>query len=115
MKKIILSLILICSGLAHAQDINGYWYGNANIANAGNTNNYLIEIIVNQDKQNKVDGIISYYFKNTFRSFKVAGAYSPATRTLQFFDIPITYFGSTTMFEVVCMMDFVAQLRISKA
>ena len=115
MKQFILGLLLFISTAAAAQNVTGYWYGNANVMAAGNNNNYLIEIILDQKSGSHVQGIINYYFKNTYRSFKVNGVYNAGTRTLQFFDIPVTYFGSTTRFEVDCMMDFVAQLRVAKA
>jgi hypothetical protein len=59
--------------------------------------------------------LINYYFKNTFRSFKVNGNYNASNRTMVFKDIPITYFASTSQFQVDCMMDFIAQLRVAKA
>lgn len=115
MKKLILGLLLVTGVMAKAQNVTGYWYGNANVMSAGNNNNYLIEIILDQKSGSQVQGIINYYFKNTYRSFKLNGVYNSSTRMLQFFDIPVTYFGSTTRFEVDCMMDFVAQLRVAKA
>jgi hypothetical protein len=114
MKKFLISLTLLMSVLAQAQSVDGYWYGNANVRNGGGTNNYLVELILNQ-RQNSVSGIINYYFKNTFRSFKINGVYTPASRQLQFFDIPVTYFGSTSRMEVDCIMNLVAQLRVAKA
>ena len=115
MKHLLLGLLLLTSAVAGAQKVTGYWYGNANVMVAGNNNNYLIEIILDQKSGSQVQGIINYYFKNTYRSFKANGVYNATTRTLQFFDIPVTYFGSTTRFEVDCMMDFVGQLRVAKA
>lgn len=116
MKKFLLSLSLLISVLANAQSVSvdGYWYGTASVRNGGSTNNYLMELILNQ-KQNGVSGIINYYFKNTFRSFKVNGVYNHSSRQLQFFNIPITYFGSTSLMEVDCMMNLMAQLRVAKA
>lgn len=115
MKHLILGLLLTIGTAATAQKVTGYWYGNANVAAGGSNNNYLIEVILDQKSGSQVQGIINYYFKNTFRSFKLNGVYNASTRTLQFFDIPVTYFASTSQFEVDCMMDFVAQLRVAKA
>jgi hypothetical protein len=71
--------------------------------------------MIDQKSGSSVQALINYYFKNTFRSFKVAGVYDASTRTLQFQNIPITYFASTSQLEVDCMMDLVAQLRVAKA
>jgi hypothetical protein len=115
MKKLLLALLILAAQSSFAQKVDGYWYGNANVMMGGNSNNYLIEIILNHKQSTQVEGIINYYFKNTFRSFKVNGNYNPSSRTLQFNNIPVTYFGSTSRFEVDCMMDFIAQLRVARA
>jgi len=110
-----LALLVVLATAAHAQRVNGYWYGKATVANGGNSNNYLIELVIDQKNSTSVQALINYYFKNTFRSFKVNGTYNADTRTVEFKDIPITYFASTTQFQVDCMMDFIAQLRVAKA
>jgi hypothetical protein len=96
-----------------AQDLVGYWYGNANIKNGGSANNYMIELILKQNKNN-VQGIINYYFRNSFRSFKLDGYYNPQSRQLNVYNIPVTYFASTSTMEVDCAMDMNATLRIAK-
>lgn len=115
MKTIFLFLTLLFTTLTHAQTVNGYWYGNATVKNGGNSNNYLIELVIDQKSGSSVQALINYYFKNTFRSFKVSGVYNAASRTLQFLNVPVTYFASTSQLEVDCMMDFIAQLRVAKA
>jgi hypothetical protein len=115
MKTIFLFLALCFCAAAQSQSVNGYWYGSAAVKNAGRTNNYLIELMIDQKSGSSVQALINYYFKNTFRSFKVAGVYDATTRTLQFPNIPITYFASTSQLEVDCIMDLVAQLRVAKA
>ena len=115
MKKIFLFLLLFWAAATQAQQVSGYWYGKATVANGGNSNNYLIELIIDQKSGNTVQALINYYFKNTFRSFKVNGRYDAQSRTLLFPDIPITYFASTSQLQVDCIMDFVAQLRVAKA
>lgn len=115
MKHLFLALLLGSGLLATAQNVTGYWYGNANVMAGGSNNNYLIEVILDQKSGSQVQAIINYYFKNTYRSFKANGVYNATSRTVQFFDIPVTYFASTARFEVDCMMDFVAQLRVAKA
>jgi hypothetical protein len=115
MKTVFLVLALCFTVAAQAQSVNGYWYGTATVNNRGNANNYLMELVIDQKGGSSVQALINYYFKNTFRSFKVPGVYNAKDRTLQFRDIPITYFGSTANLEVDCMMDFIAQLRVARA
>ena len=114
MKNIVITLILLCSLHLQAQEVVGYWYGNANVKNGASANNYLVELILKQDKSN-VQGIINYYFRNTFRSFKLNGYYNAATRQLNVFNVPVTYFASTSTMEVDCAMDLNATLRVAKA
>lgn len=115
MKTVFLYLLLLFSITLQAQTVNGYWYGTATVRNSDNTNNYLIELMIDQKGGSSVQALINYYFKNTFRSFKVAGVYNASERTLRFPNIPITYFASTSQYEVDCMMDLVAQLRVARA
>jgi hypothetical protein len=115
MKTIYLFLALCLTLATQAQSVNGYWYGSASVKNAGNANNYLIELVIDQKSGSQVQALINYYFKNTFRSFKVPGVYNASNRTLQFLNIPITYFASSDKLDVDCMMDFIAQLRVAKA
>ncbi len=114
MKKLIFFLILFTSITLQAQDVVGYWYGNANVKNGSSSNNYLVELILKQDKSN-VQGVVNYYFRNTFRSFKLNGHFNAATRQLNVYNIPVTYFASTGAMEVDCAMDLNATLRVAKA
>ena len=114
MKKLIITLAFFTSVFVQAQDVVGYWYGNANVKNGSSTNNYLVELILKQDKSN-VQGVVNYYFRNTFRSFKLNGHYNSATRQLSVYNIPVTYFASTGVMEVDCAMDLNATLRVAKA
>lgn len=114
MKKLLLFFVLFASINGYTQNIAGYWYGSASVTNGGSANNYLVELILKQNGT-AVQGIINYYFRNTFRSFKTTGTYDPSTRFLSIRNIPVTYYGSTTQMEVDCPMDLVAQLRAAKA
>lgn len=114
MKKIFFLLLLITSLRASSQKVVGYWYGIGNIANGGSANNYLVEMIVKQNGTS-VESILNYYFRNTFRSYKINGAYNATTRELKLFNIALPYFGSTEKIEVDCIMDFVATHRVAKA
>lgn len=114
MKKAIVLLILFFSLKTFSQSVSGYWYGTANVKSKSSTNNYLVELILHQDRT-LVKGVINYYFKKTFRSLKVNGNYNSLTRQLNLFNIPLTYHGSLDDLEVDCMMDFAATLRVAKA
>ena len=115
MKKLLIILCLSLSTFMYAQkNVVGYWYGNANVENGGSANNYLFELILQQNKS-AVVGVINYYFRNTFRSFKLNGSYNAATRQLTINNIPVTYYASTGSMEVDCAMDLSATLRVAQA
>jgi hypothetical protein len=107
MKNILFSFLVCLSVSAGAQN------GTAN-PEIGGGNNYLIEIILNQNKTS-VNGIMNCYFKNTFRSFKVNGSFNSLTRELALFNIAIPYAGSANNLEVDCMMDFNGRLLAAVA
>ncbi|NOT50619.1 MAG: hypothetical protein HOP10_05020 [Chitinophagaceae bacterium] len=114
MKKLFLLLLLFISSHLQAQSVFGYWYGYANAKTGGSANNYLVEIIL-QPEKNYVKGILNYYFRDTYRSLQVQGNYNAATRQLTLYDIPVTYHGSTRSFEVDCPMNLRATLRVAQA
>jgi hypothetical protein len=113
MKKIFLLVFVLISLNTFSQSVSGYWYGSAFVKSSSSTNNYLVELILHQNKT-QVKGIINYYFKRTFRSIKVNGNYNTLTRELSLFNVPLTYHGSLEDMEVDCIMDFLATLRVSK-
>ncbi len=113
MKKLCFIFLLVISVRSYSQNAAGYWYGVANTG-SGAANNYLVELILKQSGAN-VQGVINYYFKNTFRSFKTTGYYNTTSRQLQLLNIPVTFFGSTSSMEVDCPMDLIAQLRAARA
>lgn len=114
MKKLLLSLLLFIALAASGQTVFGYWYGYANVKTTSSANNYLVELIL-QPEKNYVKGVLNYYFKNTFRSLQVKGNYNAASRQLNLYDVPVTYFGSRANMEVDCMMNLRATLRVAKA
>lgn len=99
---------------SHSQSVFGYWYGDANVKTNSSANNYLVELIL-QPEKNYVKGILNYYFKNTYRSLGVKGNYNAATRQLSLYDIPVVYYGSISNFEVDCIMNMQATLRVAQA
>ena len=114
MKNLIIAILFLNTISLQAQNVVGYWYGTANVKNGASANNYLVELILKQDKTN-VQGIINYYFRNTFRSFKLNGHYNASSRQLNVYNIPVTYFASTGVMEVDCAMDLNATLRVAQA
>lgn len=114
MKTLLSFLIAFTSLLCQAQEINGSWYGHAEVMMQGTNNNYLTEMVIKQ-KGNEVQGVMGYYFKNTYQSFLVRGTYDAKTRIIEIKDIPVMYYNSsTTKPTVSCIMDFQAQLLVSK-
>lgn len=117
MKKFLFSFLLFTTLLngAISQNISGYWYGTANPRSSGASNNYLIEMIINQDGRGKVKGILNYYFQNNFRSMKVEGTYNWNTRRIQIPGIPLPFHGSLVNKNVDCLMTFDALLKTARA
>lgn len=113
MKKTLFAFLLAVSLHSSGQTVFGYWYGNASVKNKGSANNYLVELIL-QPEKGYVHGIMNYYFKNTFRSLKVKGNYDASTRQLNLYNIPLTYFGSSSNWEIDCNMNMRATLRVSQ-
>lgn len=114
MKKLIIITVFFIALQSQAQSVFGYWYGKANVQTNSSASNYLVELIL-QPEKGYVTGIISYYFKNTFRSMQVKGNYNAKTRLLNLYNIPVTYYGSISNMEVDCIMNLVATLRVAKA
>ncbi|HNR17784.1 MAG TPA: hypothetical protein PKG90_14040 [Chitinophagaceae bacterium] len=114
MKKGSLILLLLISLHSNSQSVFGYWYGFANVKTNSSANNYLVEMIL-QPEKNYVKGILNYYFKNTYRSIQVKGNFNMATRQLSLYDIPVVYHGSAANFEVDCIMNMQAILKVAQA
>ncbi len=97
-----------------AQTVFGYWYGTATVKAKSAASNYLVELIL-QPEKGYVKGILSYYFKSSFRSLAVKGNYDTKNRELRLYNIPVTYYGSLSNMEVDCVMNMIATLRVAKA
>ncbi|MBL7733419.1 MAG: hypothetical protein JNM88_19785 [Chitinophagaceae bacterium] len=113
MKQITLLLALVISLHGSSQSVFGYWYGNANVKTNNSASNYMVELVL-QPEKNHVKGILNYYFKNTYRSLQVQGNYDAASRQVYLYNIPLTYYGSLVNFEVDCIMNLRATLRVSQ-
>ena len=105
--------LLFVTFLAQSQSPTGYWYGNANVKLNNSYNNYLVELIIEQDGNN-VKGVLNYYFKNTYRTFQIRGTYNPHSRLMYFKNIPVSYFGSLHNQDVDCDMDLQAVFRTAQ-
>lgn len=114
MRSLILSLILLTCLELPAQSVFGYWYGTANVKTNSSANNYLIELVL-QPEKNSVKGVMNYYFKDTYRSLSVKGDYDAANRQVTLYDVPIVYYGSIASMEVDCIMNMRGNLRVSQA
>ncbi|MGB3007428.1 MAG: hypothetical protein WBC06_13010 [Chitinophagaceae bacterium] len=114
MKKALLLFCLIITINVYSQSVFGYWYGYANVKTKSSANNYLVELVL-QPEKNYVKGILNYYFKNTYRSLPVKGNYNAATRQLSLYDIPVVYYASLSTMEVDCMMNMQATLLVAQA
>lgn len=113
MKKLFLIAVLFSTLPAQSQSVFGYWYGDANVKTNSSANNYLVELVLQPDK-NFVKGVLNYYFKDTYRSLQVQGNYNVATRQLSLYNVPVVYHGSLSNMEVDCIMNFQGILRVSQ-
>jgi len=114
MKKALLFPTLLFCLQVFSQSPSGYWYGNANVKLSNAYNNYMVELIIEQDGNN-VKGVLNYFFKNTYRSFPIRGSYNPYTRAVYFSNIPVSYYGSFFNQDVDCDMNLNAVFRSAKA
>ncbi|MBS1921449.1 MAG: hypothetical protein JST17_14445 [Bacteroidetes bacterium] len=114
MKLFLFAILFSITFSTYSQSVFGYWYGYANVKTTGSANNYLVELILNPEK-GFVKGVLNYYFKNTYRSIEVKGNYSPSSRLLSLYEIPIPYHASPEGMEVFCTMNLQATLRVAKA
>ena len=113
MKKLILLATVFVALTSYSQTVFGYWYGKANVKTNSSASNYLVELVL-QPEKDYVKGVLNYYFKNTFRSMQVKGNYNAKKRQLSLYNIPVTYYGSLSSMEVDCVMNLFATLRVAK-
>jgi hypothetical protein len=113
MKKPLLLAGLLFTLQLFSQSPTGYWYGAANVKLRNTYSNYLVELILEQDKNN-VKGVLNYFFKNTYRSIPVRGTYNADTRLVYISNVPVSYYGSLYNRDVDCSMNFAATLRVSQ-
>lgn len=111
-------LLLIAFLVVHpafSQTVTGSWYGRADVIANGVNNNYLTELVLKQ-KDDEVEGIFGYYFKDSYQSFFVRGRYDKKTRYVYIKNLPILYFRSaSTRDGIECPMSFEGRLLVSQA
>ncbi len=78
---IIFTILIFCAIDTPAQTIADNWYGNGIVDIPNSSNNYLSELIVTE-KNKKVIGVFSYYFRDSLFSNSIQGTYNDATRRL---------------------------------
>jgi hypothetical protein len=113
MKLFLLALFLLVGYCAQTQSVTGSWYGQADVLLDGSHNNYLTEMVLKQ-RGKEIEGIMGYYFKNSYQSFFVRGKYDGKKRLVEIYNVPVVYFRSSGSKTVDCIMDFEAVLMISK-
>lgn len=113
MKKPLLLACILFTTQLFSQSATGYWYGAANVKLRNSYSNYLVELILEQDKNN-VKGVLNYFFKNIYRSIPVRGTYNSNTRLVYISNIPVSYYGSYAGMDVDCAMNLSATLRVSQ-
>lgn len=104
-------LLTLCTS---AQTVIGKWYGIGNASFRGDNDNYLVELILNQ-QGSLVTGEFNYYFKNAFFPNKISGSFDKKSRKLLFKTTPVTYFRSAAVNGVECAMNGVFTLIASRA
>jgi hypothetical protein len=63
-----LPLLFICFSVK-AQSVFGYWYGTANVKTSNSANNYMVELIL-QPEKNYVKGVLNYFLKTLTAALK---------------------------------------------
>ena len=109
-----MAMFLLFGISTSAQSITGKWYGTGNAKMDGMNNNYLIELILVQTGT-AVTGEFNYYFKNGYFPNKVKGKYDSKSRRLQISTTPVTYYRSSAVNGVECMMEGMFTLLVTKA
>jgi hypothetical protein len=74
------SLIIITTS-TRAQSVTNNWYGVGTVYLPNSSNNYMVEVILNE-KNSKVTGVFNYYFRDSLFSNKIEGTFYKATNRL---------------------------------
>ena len=91
-----LLFLLLIVATCPAQKINGHWYGSGKIEAGTSHNNYLTELVLQQQGKT-ITGTLNYYFRDTLFTQKVTGSFDANRRSLSLQPIPIIYHGSASV------------------
>jgi hypothetical protein len=98
-----------------AQKVSGKWYGTGFVDVAEATNNYLCELLINQEG-NAVTGEFNYYFRNGYFSNKIKGTFTNDSRYLYLSLLPVMYNHTVnTLVGVDCPMHGEFTLKVARA
>ncbi|MBC7652807.1 MAG: hypothetical protein H7101_13765 [Deinococcales bacterium] len=107
-------LLTFCTLTIQAQTISDSWYGNGIVDLPNSSNNYLGELIINE-KNKKITGVFSYYFRDSLFTNTIQGTYNEATRRLTLNRQNVIFHRTTnTKIGVDCPMYGEFTLRTSR-
>ncbi|MDE3252604.1 MAG: hypothetical protein KGO92_07335 [Bacteroidota bacterium] len=110
-----LLVLFLISFTGYGQTLKGHWFGIGVIANTGDYNSYLSELVLQQNG-NKIRGDLHYYFKDSLISVPVKGIYQPGTRRLHIDPFPMIYYRSSNAANSIdCMLSGDFMLIASKS
>jgi hypothetical protein len=94
MKKLFLIFFVAIGFICNAQSISGEWYGWANFDGHPDENNYMISFNLDQ-RGEQIEGQMSLYYMDEFRTFNIIGLFDQPTQTLLIthVDIPVHFLG----------------------
>lgn len=64
--------------------VNGKWYGIGNVVTTNQSNSYLCELLLKEDRKGNVTGYFNYFFRDGYFSNKLYGTYDRTTQTFKF-------------------------------
>jgi hypothetical protein len=93
--------VLYCNTQLIAQkNVEGKWYGIGVVSGTDNANNYLCEIVLQQNGS-KVTGVFNYFFRDGYFSNKLTGTYDKQTHKISLKPIPILFHQSVNIGNAV--------------
>jgi hypothetical protein len=96
-----------------SQNVNGKWYGVGNVYIKGESNDYLSELLLQQNGS-KVSGLYNYFFKDHYVSSQITGTYNATTRTLVIHLLPVLNYSAKSLQSADCAMVGAFTLKVSK-
>jgi hypothetical protein len=110
----ILAFILLPLG-SYSQTTSGYWCGSGFVPGAqGNQHNYLMELVLIGEGAN-VQGVLNYYYRNTYRSFPINGTFNTKKQELIITQVPLAYHGTGGDLRTDCIMSGSFSLIVARA